>query len=132
MRRTARYADGWLPYMYTPEMLADSVSRIGELRAETDNTKPVRAGLFIFFAVHEDRDTALEMANHRLSLQYNQDFSQLVGKYALAGSPSDVRARIAEYVDAGAETIILSSACPASHVDDNHELMASEVMPAFG
>ena len=25
MRRAARYADGWLPYMYTPEMLRESI-----------------------------------------------------------------------------------------------------------
>ncbi|MBT3334476.1 MAG: TIGR03619 family F420-dependent LLM class oxidoreductase, partial [Rhodospirillaceae bacterium] len=28
MRRAAKYADGWLPYMYTPEQLADSITKI--------------------------------------------------------------------------------------------------------
>ena len=32
MRRTARSADGWLPYMYTPEMLAGSMAKIAEHR----------------------------------------------------------------------------------------------------
>ena len=27
MKRAARYGDGWIPYMYTPEQLADSVEQ---------------------------------------------------------------------------------------------------------
>ncbi|MPY95214.1 MAG: LLM class flavin-dependent oxidoreductase [Acidimicrobiia bacterium] len=132
MARTARYGDGWLPYMYTPEMLASSVARIAELRAESDRAgDPVRAGLFAFFCVHEDRDTANRMAAERLSKQYAQDFSTLAGRYALVGTPEDVRVRLGEFVDAGARTVIVSSACAADYVDENHRLFANEVLPAF-
>ena len=34
MRRAATYADGWLPYMYTPEMLAESIGKIKQFGAE--------------------------------------------------------------------------------------------------
>src|SRR3984893_2817192 len=34
MRRAAKYATGWLPYMYTPEMLAESVGKIKQFGAE--------------------------------------------------------------------------------------------------
>ena len=128
MRRCARFGDGWLPYMYTPEKLAESLTTIGEMSAAYERAAPLRPGLFIFFAVHEDRDTALEMAANRLSKQYNQDFSQLVHKYAIAGTPEDCIARIQEYRDAGARTIILNSACPQNYVDDNEALMAQEVV----
>lgn len=131
MVRTARFGDGWLPYMYTPEMLASSVARIGELRAETDRAAdPVRAGIFVFFCVHEDRATAERMAAERLSKQYAQDFSKLAGRYALVGTPEDVRARLGEFVDAGARTAIVSSACATDYVDENHRLFATEVLPA--
>ncbi|MEM7003026.1 MAG: LLM class flavin-dependent oxidoreductase [Pseudomonadota bacterium] len=128
MRRCARFGDGWLPYMYTPEKLAESLATIDEMSAAYERAAPVRPGLFIFFAVHENRDTALKMAANRLSKQYNQDFSQLVHKYAIAGAPDDCIARIQEYRDAGARTIILNSACPQSYVDDNEALMAQEVV----
>ena len=131
MRRCARYGSGWLPYMYTPEMLAKSLARIGELAENGQRAAPVRPGLFIFFAVHEDRAVAVRMATKRLSLQYNQDFSALVGKYALAGSPDDCVARIQEYVEAGARTIMLNSACPNEYVVENERLLAKAVMPAF-
>ena len=47
---------------------------------------PVDPGLFIFFCCHEDNATAVN-ANERLSKQYNQDFSQMIDKYAIAGDP---------------------------------------------
>jgi probable F420-dependent oxidoreductase len=131
MRRAARFGDGWLPYMYTPEQLAGSLEQIGAMAADYERTAPIKAGQFIFFAVHEDRDKAIEMATERLSLQYNQDFSRLVHKYALAGNPDDCVARMGEYIDAGARTIMLNSACPSGYVDDNEKLMAEAVLPAL-
>ena len=128
MRRCARFGTGWLPYMYTPEKLEDSLGTIAKLATDMDRPAPVRPGLFIFFAVHEDPDVAIAMAAERLSKQYNQDFTQLVHKYAIAGNPDDCVARLNEYIDAGARTIILNSACPAGYTDDNEALMASEVV----
>jgi probable F420-dependent oxidoreductase len=132
MRRTARYADGWLPYMYTPEQLAESYETIGRMRAEEGRgDEPVRGGLFIFACVHPDGAKAQDMAVKRLSKQYAQDFSSLVGKYALAGTPDEVVARLREYTSVGARTIVLSSACDTGYIDENHRLLAEEVVPAF-
>lgn len=131
MQRCARYGTGWLPYMYTPERLESSLETIGDFSAEVDRNAPVQPGLFIFFAVHEDAGTGVKMATDRLSVQYNQDFSKLVGKYALAGSPDDCIARLQEYIDAGARTIILNSACPGDYMDTNERLMAETVLPAL-
>ncbi len=129
MKRTARFGTGWLPYMYTPEQLASSLKTIEGY--DFERVAPVQPGLFIFFAVHEDRERAVKMAIDRLSVQYNQDFSKLVGKYALAGSPEDCIARLREYVDAGAQTVITASVCPADYMQENQRLLAQEVVPAF-
>ena len=71
------------------------------------------------------------MAVTRLGRQYAQDFSTLVGRYALAGTPDQVKARLHEYIDAGASMVMLSSACPDDHIDENVRLIAEEVIPAF-
>ena len=131
MQRCARYGTGWLPYMYTPEKLAESLQAIAAHAERVSRTEPVEPGLFIFFAVHEDREQAIKMATDRLSVQYNQDFSQLVGRYALAGNPDDCIARLQEYIDAGARTVILNSACPGHYVEDNERLLAQAVLPAL-
>ena len=131
MRRCARYGNGWLPYMYTPERLADSLGTIAAFAEAAGREDAVTPGLHIFFAVHEDRDTAVEMATQRLSRQYNQDFSRLVGRYALAGNPDDCMARLREYIDAGARTIMLNSACRPDYIADNERLLAEAVLPAL-
>lgn len=128
MRRCARFGTGWLPYMYTPEKLSESLAAIAAMGQECERSVPVKPGLFIFFAVHEDRDVAIKMAAERLSRQYNQDFSQLVHRYAIAGNPQDCRARLREYIDAGAATIILNSACPGHYTDTNEAIMADQVV----
>jgi hypothetical protein len=75
--------------MYTPEMVDDSMTRIAAFTEEAGRPAgTVQGGLFIFTCVHEDRDTATEMVNARLSKQYNQDF-QDSETYTLAGSPDD-------------------------------------------
>jgi probable F420-dependent oxidoreductase len=132
MRRAARYAEGWLPYMYTPEMLDESMTKIAGFTEEAGRPAgTVRGGLFIFTCVHEDRATALELANQQLSRQYNQDFSKLVEKYTIAGSPADCIARLQEYIDAGARTIMFSQGCPPDYVDENTRLIAETILPAF-
>ena len=131
MRRAARFGSGWLPYMYTPEKLAQSIETIDGHASEVGREGSVQPGLFMFFAVHEDGERGLQMAAQRLSVQYNQDFSALVGKYALAGSSDDCIARLREYTDAGARTVILNSACPADYMVENQRLLAEAVLPAF-
>ena len=132
MKRAARHAEGWMPYMYTPEMLAESMDKIATFTDAAGRPEgSVAGGLYIFTCVHEDRDTALELANRQLSRQYNQDFSKLVSKYTVAGSPEDCIARLQEYIDAGAGTIMLSQGCPPDYVDENTTAIAEAVIPAF-
>ncbi|MCB1741274.1 MAG: LLM class flavin-dependent oxidoreductase [Gammaproteobacteria bacterium] len=131
MKRTARYGDGWLPYMYTPEQLASSIKSIREYAEQYErDLSTFKPGVFIFTAVHEDGPTAVKMVADRLGRQYAQDFDKLVGKYALAGTPDQVKARLREYLDAGAEFVFLSSACPDDYMDHNLQEIAA-LLPAF-
>lgn len=132
MRRAARHGDGWLPYMYTPEMLAESMTKIAGFCQEAGRpADAVSGGLYIFTCVHESRDRALELANEQLSRQYNQDFSKLVHKYTISGSPDDCIEQINAYVQAGAETIIFGAGCPPDYADESARLLAQAVLPAF-
>ena len=58
MLRAAKYGDGWLPYMYTPEML--------------------HVGLFIFVSIGPNREEAMRQAAQALGRNYAQDFSRIV------------------------------------------------------
>lgn len=132
MRRAATYGDGWLPYMYTPEMLHDSIEKIKTFGREAGrDMSAFRTGLFIFASVYHDRKEAEEVAARSLGKNYAQDFSKIAGRYVLYGSPEDCRKRLKEYVDAGANTVIFSWACRRDDIDRNMEMIAKEVVPAF-
>lgn len=129
IRRSARLADGWLPYMYSPELLAASVRSIATFRREHDRAPGGhRIGLFISAACHPDGNLARRWAAERLGRHYGQDFDRLVGRYSLAGTPAECRARLAEYLDAGADTVVLSSACPDRYAEANERVLAEEVV----
>lgn len=132
MKRTAKYADGWLPYMYTPEQLHESIESINTFGKEFGrDMSAFTPGVFVFASVHQDGDKARQMCSEKLSKQYNQDFSKLIGKYALAGTPEECQKRLKEYVDAGAKMVVLPSACPQDYVDENTRMLAKDVIPAF-
>jgi alkanesulfonate monooxygenase SsuD/methylene tetrahydromethanopterin reductase-like flavin-dependent oxidoreductase (luciferase family) len=132
-RRTARYGDGWLPYMYTPEQLSESVAAIRGYAGDCGrDPESIRIGMYIFTAVHDDDELGIKMASEKLSVQYSQDFSKLVHKYALAGNPDRCIKRLTEYVDAGADFLFLSTACPEDYISTNLSLISKEIIPAFG
>ena len=132
MKRTARFGDGWLPYMYTPEQLAESLEKIHQYADDAGrDMSSFTPGLYIFTCVHEDGDLAVKMAADKLSVQYSQDFSKLVHKYALAGTPEQCQSRLNEYIDAGARLVFVSSACTDDYIDDNLAMIANHVIPAF-
>ena len=96
-----------------------------------DGGRPIRGGLFIWGCVHTDRALAERFAIESLSKTYAQDFSRLVGRYAFAGTPDDVAGRLRAFGDAGAETIIVSFACPGDYIGEARRLFSDEVLPAL-
>jgi probable F420-dependent oxidoreductase len=132
MRRAALYADGWIPYMYTPDMLHESIEKIHRFGKEAGrDLSHFRPGLFIFASVYPDRDEARQQAARALGKNYAQDFSKIAGRYALCGNPDDCRKRLKEYVDAGALTVLVSWACRQDDIEQNMKLVAEEIAPAF-
>lgn len=126
MRRAARYADGWMPYMYSPEMLADSLVTIGRHR---ERAEPVEAGAYLWSCVHEDVGTAVRYAEDSLGKTYRQDFSTMVDRYLVVGDVEKAVARTLDYIEAGARTVVFGAACPRAHAARHVELLATEVVP---
>ncbi|MEZ5261817.1 MAG: LLM class flavin-dependent oxidoreductase [Acidimicrobiales bacterium] len=80
-----------------PEMLAESMTKIEAFTVRAGRPAGTVQGRVVHLHLRiEDRDTALGLANEQLSRQYNQDFSKLVEKYMIAGSPDDCIARLRE------------------------------------
>jgi len=127
MRRAARFGDGWIPYMYSAQMLTDSLDSIAAQRV---GLPPIEAGAYLWSCVHEDPSVAFDYAMTTLARTYRQDFAARAESYLVVGDPDHCAERVLEYVRAGARRIIFASACPAHYIDTQLELLATRVVPA--
>jgi len=131
IRRAGRFADVWLPYMYSPEQLAKSLAEVNT--AAVEHGRPagaVRGAVYCWGAVHTSADEARRSAIDTVSKVYQQDFTPLADRYLLHGDPERVLARLREYHEAGAERLVFSAAAatPAER-SAMLELFAAEVLP---
>jgi probable F420-dependent oxidoreductase len=127
IRRAAVHGDGWMPYMYSPPMLADSLEKIAAQRAERP---PIEAGVYLWSCVHEDREVAFEYAMKTMAKTYKQDFTTMADKYLLVGDVDYCVQRVLEYIAAGATRVIFANACPSQYVDQNIETLSTQVVAA--
>ncbi|MSQ37298.1 MAG: LLM class flavin-dependent oxidoreductase [Chloroflexi bacterium] len=130
IRRAARFGDFWMPYLYTPEQVARSLAEIAEHR-DAATQAPIRCGLFVFITAYQDGTKAERVAAERVGRQYRQDFTRLVSRYLIAGTPAQCRSRLREYVDAGVDVSLLVVTAPTDEYDGMVALIAEEVMPEF-
>lgn len=120
MQRAAKYGDGWMPYFFTPEMLRTSREVISDQSVEFGrDPDSIRSGVFLFSCCHADETVARQFAVERLGNQYRQDFTELVDRYAVIGTPERCADRICEYAEAGASAIFLGQTCPDGYAEEN-------------
>jgi probable F420-dependent oxidoreductase len=130
IRRAGRYADVWMPYMYTPDQLADSLAQVRAAAEEAGrDPSAVRGSVFCWGGVAEDPDTARAEVVAFVSEVYQQDFTPLADRYLLHGDPDRVAARAREYADAGAETLVFSPVGSGEHRRSGVDLFTREVLP---
>ncbi|WP_326836229.1 LLM class flavin-dependent oxidoreductase [Amycolatopsis rhabdoformis] len=130
MRRAARHADGWLPYLVAPERLAGSLAQVRELAVGYGRQpEDIRGGVYLWSGVDTDGDRARREVVSAVSGIYQQDFESYADRYLLHGTPARVGERLAEYAEAGAESVIFAPAC-ADH-DRAIDLFATEVLPGI-
>jgi probable F420-dependent oxidoreductase len=130
IRRAARHGDVWMPYMYTPERLADSLEQVRAQAREYGRTTPVDGAIYLFTCVDEDGDRARARVVESVGGGYQQDFSRL-GHYLLAGTPDECLARLREYADAGARRFSLQLSGEAEAQEETLGLLVENVVPAL-
>ncbi len=130
MRRAGRFGDVWMPYMYTPEQLATSLTEVHRAAADHGrDPRSVRGAVFIWGAVDQDGSRSRAWAVEGVSRVYQQDFEHLADRYLLHGSPTEVAAAIHAYREAGAETLVFSPVGDGERRARMIELFAREVLP---
>jgi probable F420-dependent oxidoreductase len=130
LKRTALYADGWMPYMYTPEMYRDDWQRIEEMAvAAGGDPAKIERTLYVFTSIAPTYEAAAEMAARALGTNYAQDFSKIVHRYPIVGTPQQCAERIQQFREAGVTHFIFAPAGPPDRTRDFPEIIAKEVRP---
>jgi probable F420-dependent oxidoreductase len=129
IRRAGRFADVWMPYMYTPDQLARSLLQVREA-AEQAGRDPsaVRGAVFCWGGVDTDAARARREVVAGVSAVYQQDFAPLADRYLLHGDPDRVLARVHEYADAGADALVFSPVGAGSRRRELVDLFTEEVL----
>jgi probable F420-dependent oxidoreductase len=130
IRRAGRFADVWMPYMFSPEQLAASLAEV-RTAAEAAGRDPaaVRGAVFCWGGVDADSAASRREVVEGVSAVYQQDFDRLADRYLLHGDPDRVVTRAREYADAGAETLVFSPVGSGSRRAEIVDLFTTAVLP---
>ena len=133
MRRAARLGDGWHPYMYTPDRCRESFFRVKEMAEEAGRTLPddYVFACFIYLSMYDDVDEARRRAVDELKYRYDQEFDHLVDKYCAYGPPERVADYLRQYIEAGANYLILAPIMPPDDRRNHLERLAEHVLPVL-
>jgi probable F420-dependent oxidoreductase len=130
IRRAGRFADVWMPYMYTPEQLAASLA---EVRSAADaagrDPGAVRGAVFCWGGVDAEASVSRREVVEGVSAVYQQDFDRLADRYLLHGDPDRVAARARAYADAGADILVFSPVGQGDRRRQIVDLFTSGVLP---
>jgi probable F420-dependent oxidoreductase len=132
IRRAAELADVWMPYLYTPEQFARSMTAIREQSEACGRAADAVDGALLSFAVvGDDGERCRRSAGDLLSSVYGMDMRAAAQRYVLAGTPDEVAERISAYGEAGVRRLILSPLTDggAEHME-MLERIAHEVLPS--
>jgi probable F420-dependent oxidoreductase len=130
IRRAGRFGDVWMPYMYSPDQLAQSLAEV-RAAAEQAGRDPaaVSGAIFCWGGVDTDAARSRREVVDFVSAVYQQDFDRLADRYLLHGDPDRVTARAREYADAGATTLVFSPVGEGARRAEIVRLFTDQVLP---
>jgi alkanesulfonate monooxygenase SsuD/methylene tetrahydromethanopterin reductase-like flavin-dependent oxidoreductase (luciferase family) len=131
IRRAARLGDGYLPYLFSPERLRDSLAEVRR-QAEEAGRDPaaIEAGLYQFICLADSYEEAKRIAAADLSRRYNQPFEGIVDRYVVMGTAEECARRLADFAEAGVREFLLVPITEAFGDFMPHvERYAAEVLP---
>jgi len=130
LRRTARFADGWLGYMASAGRIQESMEKIqGQAGEFGRRPEDIAGGLLLFLYGGPDTSIARKRVVDDLSTRYNQPFEKIVDSYCAYGTPADCAAQIEKFLDAGVTTLVVKFTCRPDEQLDQQAAFAETVLP---
>ena len=130
LRRAATLCDGWVSYVVTPDMFADSLAAIeAEMITAGRTVDSYGTGHLLFFRIDRDFGTAWDRATEHLTTRYGMDFRKPAKRYCALGTPEQVADHIRKFHAAGCRHFIMDPTGPAGEEAEQLTRFAQEVRP---
>jgi len=131
LRRAALLGDGWNPYMYSPALCQESFLEVRRTAEEAGRVLPedYAFSCFIYCAMNDDVEVARREGIADLEYRYKQPFDKLIDKYCAYGPPSRIADTISEYIEAGANNILIGLTMLEDERQAYTERFANDVLP---
>lgn len=133
MKRAAKYGDGWQPYMYTADQVAESVDKVKGFASDIGRDLPPDFAFttFMYVSMHDDVQEGRNRAIEQLSYRFNMPFEKIVDKYCAYGPNDRIISELQTYVDAGTNNLIVALVMPEDERMDYVAKFAEEILPAL-
>jgi alkanesulfonate monooxygenase SsuD/methylene tetrahydromethanopterin reductase-like flavin-dependent oxidoreductase (luciferase family) len=107
-RRVGRLADGWLPYLPSPQLYEEGLARVRAAATEAGRNMAPLPGLYATVALDRSPQRAQERLASYIQTYYGQPV-ELVGliQAMYAGTPEGMLEWLSPYVQAGARHVVL-------------------------
>ena len=128
LRRAATIADGWMPYLMSPERVHEGVQRLRAISGRNDHR--VIAHVFAHFG--DDPVKARADAIAYLSSQYQRDMERTVDRCVPCGPPEAVTEQLERFADTGATDIVLRPLTAPGRLLESLEHEAGVVVALWG
>ena len=129
LSRAARH-DGWIAYAVSPRRLRESGDRVREQAGQ--RAEAIRIVAVVFSNVHSVAATARASAEKVLGVRYRQDFAAFLNAFCAVGQPESVQARIEEFMDSGADDVLICPQCPADEFMEQVQRTVETVLLPMG
>jgi alkanesulfonate monooxygenase SsuD/methylene tetrahydromethanopterin reductase-like flavin-dependent oxidoreductase (luciferase family) len=132
LRRVARYGDGWMTTLNTPDSFSSHLNMIRQFAIEEARElgPEFEACLYYNINVNENREAALSESKRFLDSYYDVDYPRsILERWVACGSPQECIESLRDFMRAGATTITLR----LSSYDQGHQFdrVTGEVLPAL-
>lgn len=128
--RAAALGDGWLPYLVSPEQLFEGLATIASKGRTTGrDLKTFVPAVQLFISVGATPRAAQRLGSF-LERLYERPMKHLLEDRCLIGPPDRCTARIGEYIDAGARSLIVQVPGWGPSEREQVQLVAEAILPA--
>ena len=132
LRRTARWADGFMAFIISPEAISPMFERLNSYtQGYGRDPSSVTKALHMYFYMADTAAEADRAASQALTRRYHRESRPAFEESVLFGTPEDCRKRLQEFVDAGVTHFVIDPTCHPDQMLAQLEVVSKEVLPHF-